>query len=196
LAELSTEAQVTEKTPPTFLAHTQADAAVPMENSLAFAAALRKNKVPFELHLFEKGQHGLGLGKGTKRFNIAPEPSFEAWPPLCATWLKSRGFLDKRDDEATAIGRSIQSVERLLEYRLPAAPAEADHAKAAELRKAAVRAGQNTKLYPWVQGRLRREVDSVNSFIRDTHPEPAKEKELRERGAFLLKLMYEIDAPR
>jgi acetyl esterase/lipase len=96
LAELSTETKVTEKTPPTFLAHTLADADVPMENSLAFATALRKNEVPFELHVFEKGTHGLGLGRGTKRFGIAPEPTFEAWPPLCATWLKSRGFLDKR----------------------------------------------------------------------------------------------------
>jgi acetyl esterase/lipase len=96
LSELSTEARVTEKTPPTFLAHTLADVDVPIENSLAFASALRKHKVPFELHVFEKGPHGLGLGKGTKRFKIAPEPSFEAWPPLCATWLKSRGFLDKR----------------------------------------------------------------------------------------------------
>jgi acetyl esterase/lipase len=96
LAELSTEAKVNEKTPPTFLAHTMADVDVPMENSLAFAMALRKHKVPVELHLFEKGTHGLGLGKGAKRFKIGPEPSFEAWPPLCATWLKSRGFLDRR----------------------------------------------------------------------------------------------------
>ena len=63
---------------------------------MAFAMALRKHKVPFELHIFEKGQHGLGLGKGSKWHNIPPEPSFEAWPALCATWLKSRGFLDKR----------------------------------------------------------------------------------------------------
>jgi acetyl esterase/lipase len=96
LAELSSETRVTEKTPPTFLAHTLADTGVPMENSLAFAVALRKHKVPFELHIFERGQHGLGLGKGAKRFNVAPEPSFEAWPVLCATWLKARGFLDKR----------------------------------------------------------------------------------------------------
>jgi acetyl esterase/lipase len=96
LTELSNETRVTEKTPPTFMAHTLADGGVPMENSLAFAMALRKNKVPFELHVFEKGQHGLGLGTGSKRHNVAPEPSFQAWPALCATWLKSRGFLEKR----------------------------------------------------------------------------------------------------
>jgi acetyl esterase/lipase len=96
LTEFSNETQVTEKTPPTFLAHTMADAGVPVENSVAFAMALREHKVPFELHVFEKGQHGLGLGTGSKRLKIAPEPSFEAWPGLCATWLKSRGFLEKR----------------------------------------------------------------------------------------------------
>ncbi len=96
LTELSNETRVTAKTPPTFLAHTLGDDGVPMENSVAFAMALRKHKVPFELHVFEKGPHGLGLGKGSKRHNVPPEPSFEAWPPLCATWLKARGFLDKR----------------------------------------------------------------------------------------------------
>lgn len=39
---------------------------------------------------------GPALAKGTKRFGIAHEPSFEAWPQICATWLKSLGFLDKR----------------------------------------------------------------------------------------------------
>ena len=96
MTELSNETQVTEKTPPTFMAHTLGDTGVPMENSVAFAMALRKHKVPFELHIFEKGPHGLGMGKGSKRLNVPPEPSFEAWPPLCATWLKARGFLDKR----------------------------------------------------------------------------------------------------
>ena len=60
-----------------------------MENSLASGMPLRKHGVPFELHVFEKGQHGLGLGKGSKRHDIAPEPSFEVWPALCATRLPS-----------------------------------------------------------------------------------------------------------
>lgn len=101
LTALSNETRVTDQTPPTFLAHTLADAGVPMENSLAFAMALRKHKVPFELHVFEKGPHGLGLGTGTKRFNVPPEPSFEAWPVLCATWLKGRGFLEARQGSET-----------------------------------------------------------------------------------------------
>ncbi|XBH03271.1 alpha/beta hydrolase [Singulisphaera sp. Ch08] len=89
---LSNETQVTKDTPPTFLAHTNEDNGVVPENSLQFALALRKAKVPVELHLFEKGQHGLGLGTGWAD-KIPPNEAFQAWPKLCATWLKGRGFL-------------------------------------------------------------------------------------------------------
>src|SRR5690606_18484008 len=61
---LSNELQVTPRTPPTFLWHTVEDTAVPVENSLMFAGALRKAGVPFALHVFEKGRHGLGLAGG------------------------------------------------------------------------------------------------------------------------------------
>ena len=71
---LSNETQVTASTPPTFLAHTNEDSGVPAENSLLFVLALRKAKVPVEFHLFEKGQHGLGLGHGARQFGIGPEP--------------------------------------------------------------------------------------------------------------------------
>jgi acetyl esterase/lipase len=92
---LSNERQVTKDTPQTFLAHTNADTGVPAENALLFALALRKEKVPVELHLFERGQHGLGLGHGATRFRVMAEPSFQAWPKLCETWLKNQGFLDR-----------------------------------------------------------------------------------------------------
>jgi acetyl esterase/lipase len=95
LRSLSNETQVTSETPPTFLAHTNADAGVPAENSLLFVMALRNAKVPVEFHLFEKGQHGLGLGGGTKQFGIAPDEAFREWPKLCAIWLKRQGFLDR-----------------------------------------------------------------------------------------------------
>jgi acetyl esterase/lipase len=95
IENLSNERQVTKDTPPTFLAHTNADAGVPAENSLLFVLALRKAKVPVELHLFERGPHGLGLGGGTAKFRIPAEPSFQAWPQLCATWLKNQGFLGR-----------------------------------------------------------------------------------------------------
>jgi acetyl esterase/lipase len=92
---LSNETQVTPETPPTFLAHTNEDTGVPPENSMLFVMALRKAKVPVEFHLFEKGQHGLGLGGGARQFGIGPNPAFQEWPKLCATWLKGQGFLDR-----------------------------------------------------------------------------------------------------
>ena len=81
----SNELQVSEKTPPTFLWHTQEDPGVSVLNSLAYYESLTKHGVPSELHLFPKGRHGLGLGKGS--------PGVEAWPELCIAWLKQSGIL-------------------------------------------------------------------------------------------------------
>jgi acetyl esterase/lipase len=82
---LSNETRVTKETPPTFLVHTHEDGPVPAENSLLFALALRKAGVPVELHLYERGPHGFGLGAG--------DPVLSGWPAQCAAWLKGRGFL-------------------------------------------------------------------------------------------------------
>jgi acetyl esterase/lipase len=78
---LSNELQVTPDTPPTFLWHTLEDTAVPVENSLLFAAALRRAGVPFDLHVYERGRHGIGLAGG------------HPWTKDLAFWLKERGFL-------------------------------------------------------------------------------------------------------
>lgn len=87
IALLSNEEQVTKETPPTFLVHTMTDAAVPVENSMMFAAALRKAGVPFEFHLYERGPHGFGL---------APkDPILSSWPGRCADWLRIHGFAAK-----------------------------------------------------------------------------------------------------
>jgi acetyl esterase/lipase len=93
LASLSNETQVTKETPPTFLIHTNEDSGVVPENSILFVLALRKAGVPVEFHLFEKGRHGLGLGAGLPDRNIPPDEAFKAWPGLCATWMKNRGYL-------------------------------------------------------------------------------------------------------
>lgn len=93
--DLSNETQVTSDTPPTFLVHTNGDTGVPAENSIAFALALRRAKVPVELHLFETGPHGLGLGSGSPTSRITPNAAFGAWPGLCATWLELHGFRAK-----------------------------------------------------------------------------------------------------
>jgi acetyl esterase/lipase len=96
VAGLSNETQVTPQTPPTFLVHTDEDTAVPPENSLLFALALRRAKVPLELHLFEKGRHGLGLGEGLPNFKPSDKSEgFKAWPGLCETWLRGQGFLTR-----------------------------------------------------------------------------------------------------
>jgi acetyl esterase/lipase len=93
IESLSNERQVTPDTPPTFLAHTNEDKGVPAENSLLFAMALRRSGVPVELHLFEKGPHGLGMGTGWASRKIPPNEAFQAWTRLCATWLQERHFL-------------------------------------------------------------------------------------------------------
>jgi acetyl esterase/lipase len=90
---LSNETQVRSDTPPTFLVHTNADTGVPAENSLLFALALRKAKVPLELHIFEKGAHGLGLGGGRQGVVKSPPLPYNAWPKLCEAWLKDQGFI-------------------------------------------------------------------------------------------------------
>jgi acetyl esterase/lipase len=81
---LSNDEQVTKETPPTFLVHTADDAGVPVENSLRFAGALRKAGVGFELHIYEHGPHGFGLGGN--------DPVLLSWPRRCADWLKLQGF--------------------------------------------------------------------------------------------------------
>jgi acetyl esterase/lipase len=77
---LSNEKQVTPQTPPCFIWHTWEDTAVKVENSLDFAAALRRAGVPFDLHIYQKGRHGLGLGNG------------HPWASDCLFWLKEQGF--------------------------------------------------------------------------------------------------------
>ena len=81
---LSNELQVTKDTPPTFLWHTVEDKVVPVENSMLFAAALRKAGVPFSLHIYEKGPHGLGLGRAD---HAAPP-----WSEQLLYWFKERKF--------------------------------------------------------------------------------------------------------
>ena len=63
---------MTADTPPTFLWHAADDENVPVENSLLFAGALSSRQVPFDLHVFESGGHGLGLAED--------HPEVKAWP--------------------------------------------------------------------------------------------------------------------
>ena len=85
---LSNERQVTAQTPPTFLVHGNDDKGVPPENSIFFYLALRKAKVPAEMHIYENGRHGFGLGK---QFGAV-----SSWPLRCQEWMRGRGLLDKK----------------------------------------------------------------------------------------------------
>ena len=87
LEDLSNDLRVTPQTPPTFIFHTNADTAVPAENSVRFYLALRKAKVPAEMHIFENGPHGVGLS--------LDDPALSVWPTLLTNWLRGRGLLTK-----------------------------------------------------------------------------------------------------
>jgi len=87
LLEYSLEKQVTPTTPPAFIFHTVADAAVPCENSLMLARAMKENGVPFELHLLPELNHGMSLGEG----EVWPEahPYNARWIEWSIKWLKT-----------------------------------------------------------------------------------------------------------
>ncbi len=82
---LSNEKQVTDQTPPCFLWHTYEDTGVPPQNSVVFYHALLDHKVPGELHVYEKGRHGVGLAKDI--------PGTSGWPAACLAWIKNRGMI-------------------------------------------------------------------------------------------------------
>jgi len=85
VSSLSNELQVTALTPPTFLFHTNEDNAVPAENSVLFYLALRKAGVPAEMHIYERGPHGVGLA--------STDAVLASWAGRLKDWLEIRGLL-------------------------------------------------------------------------------------------------------
>ena len=83
--QLSGEQVVTKETPPTFIFQTNEDLTVPAENSLHYFLALRRAGVPAEMHIFEKGAHGVGLANDN--------PALAPWSALLANWLRVRSFI-------------------------------------------------------------------------------------------------------
>ena len=75
---LSVEAAVDADTPPIFMWHTADDQSVHVGNVIELSDALSQNEIPFELHVFARGRHGLGLGDG----------EVGVWPDLAARWLE------------------------------------------------------------------------------------------------------------
>ena len=83
--QLSGELAVAKETPPTFIFQTNEDTVVPAENSLHYFLALRKLGVPAEMHVFEKGPHGVGLAND--------DVALSSWSALLANWLRGRGVI-------------------------------------------------------------------------------------------------------
>jgi acetyl esterase/lipase len=83
--QLSTELRVTPDTPPVFLFHTNQDKTVPAENSILFYLALRKAGIPAELHIYERGPHGVGLAWS--------DAVLSSWPARLADWMRIRGLM-------------------------------------------------------------------------------------------------------
>jgi acetyl esterase/lipase len=81
---LSCERHVTRDTPPTFLYHASGDPNVPVVNALLYAEALRAAGVAFEVHLYDRVAHGVGLAE--------EDDYLRTWPALCAAWLAAKGF--------------------------------------------------------------------------------------------------------
>jgi len=81
LKKLSNNHQVTDNNPPAFLFHTADDLGVPVENSISFAQACIRNRVPVELHVYQKGDHGVGMA--------LEDPALKSWSGLLMDWLAS-----------------------------------------------------------------------------------------------------------
>ncbi len=75
----SNELQISNQTPPTFIVHASDDSAVPVENSLYYYQALKKNGVPAEMHIYPTGGHGFGLALG--------KGALASWPSLMIAWI-------------------------------------------------------------------------------------------------------------
>lgn len=89
LEYLSIENRITKETPPAFIWHTFPDGCVPVENSLLLAEAMKKENIPFELHIFPSGDHGLGLAD---EITLSPNRTeinegAAQWIDLCRRWL-------------------------------------------------------------------------------------------------------------
>lgn len=85
IEQFSNEKQVTRDTPPCFLFHTGNDSVVPVENTVRFYVTLQRLGIPAELHIFEQGDHGAGLGQSN--------PQLRVWPDLLEGWMRLHGWI-------------------------------------------------------------------------------------------------------
>jgi acetyl esterase/lipase len=85
MEDMSPELHVTAQTPPVFLFSTTDDHTVPIMNSVMFYEALVKAGVSVEMHLFQHGGHGSGLGVGNAQLSVWPDA-------LLLKWMREKGY--------------------------------------------------------------------------------------------------------
>ena len=115
--------------------------------------------------------------------------------PVAAYADNGAAAAGSEDREALDLGRAIMAVDKALAYELPENPTPADVAKADALTKAAVEAGQLTRLYPWVSARIAQEIGLAEGQLRDTQPDEKQKRKLNKRIEYLRRLKLLIDAP-
>jgi enterochelin esterase-like enzyme/acetyl esterase/lipase len=96
----SNELQVSSETPPAFMVHSLDDNAVPVQNSIGYALSMHKLNIPCELHLYQSGGHGYGLGRSAN--------TESTWPDACRKWLEARGYLGEKRAPRGGFGGSIE----------------------------------------------------------------------------------------
>lgn len=105
LKKISPAQHVSEKTPPTFLWATAQDSMVPVQNTLVMAKALADRKIPFEVHVFEEGEHGMSLATQasvTTKSQIMQDAA--KWADLAGAWLEKRFALPIPENMEAIIG--------------------------------------------------------------------------------------------
>ncbi len=95
-ATVSSDLNVTEDTPPTFIFQTNEDSAVPAENAARLFLALRQHQVPVEMHVYQNGPHGVGLYRG--------DPVLGTWSGLLKNWLRSNSFFAPAEERVAVKG--------------------------------------------------------------------------------------------
>ncbi len=100
ITHFSNELQVDGDTPPTFLVHSMDDGAVPVQNSIEYSLMLKRNDVPCELHIYQSGGHGYGMGRSTN--------TESTWTEACKKWLGTKGYIDEKEAPKVGFGEPIK----------------------------------------------------------------------------------------
>lgn len=127
IEDLSIDKRVTHLTPPAFLFHTSEDSGVPAENSVSYYLALRVFRIAAELHIYEKGKHGVGLATN--------DPILSSWSARLADWLKVHDLLTPPTACSVAVKGNSPVVKACAAGGVPAAKAVMRDMIAAAKRK-------------------------------------------------------------